>query len=307
MLNILSFQLPVILFLQKLSNPVLNVIAQIITFLGEAPIPFLIILFVFWCLDKKKGILLASSLTLATSLMQVIKAIFRVPRPFMAFPERVEGMRVSTSTGFSFPSGHSTTTASFYGAFCRLFKKTWIKVICILLIVFVPLSRLYLGAHWPLDVISGVILGLLAAFYVVDYISGIYDDDKKFMTFSLIVFSLTTAIALAFCIVLETLGKKDPDLFRRIFHDGETNMAITGGLFLGLFLDRKYLNFQIPSTIRHRTLTYLLGLLSVIVAFMLFSLIPAKYVADFFAYFAAGLIATYLFPLVMVKIKFMSN
>lgn len=63
----------------------------------------------------------------------------------------VEAARAD-ATGYSFPSGHTQnivgTTASIFASR----KETWVRIVCIVLMVLVPFSRMYLGVHTPLDV-----------------------------------------------------------------------------------------------------------------------------------------------------------
>jgi len=78
-------------------------------------------------------------------------------------------------SSLSFPSGHSTTNAVFYGILAYLVAHIlprWGQAIIYafgaVLVVLIGLSRIYLGVHWPSDVAAGLLFGLaLAALYVV--------------------------------------------------------------------------------------------------------------------------------------------
>ncbi len=67
--------------------------------------------------------------------------------------------------GFSFPSGHAAISVALYGflAFllCRLYPhhKRWFVALAVILALAIGLSRLYLGVHYPSDVIAGYVLG----------------------------------------------------------------------------------------------------------------------------------------------------
>ena len=81
------------------------------------------------------------------------------------------------SSGFSFPSGHTTVVTVFYGLiiyFLAKSKLNWkLKKVGIFLasalIILVGVSRIYLGVHWPSDVFVGWILGLIILLGLVKF------------------------------------------------------------------------------------------------------------------------------------------
>lgn len=309
--TILEFQLPIMLFLQKIQNGVLDAIAEIITIMGEAFIPILIICWIYWCWDKKKGFGIISAMLSATVFMQVIKSIMRVPRPFMKYPDLITGKRVSTATGYSFPSGHSTTSGSFYGALAKYFRKyKWIFAISIALICLVPISRLYLGVHWPLDVIVGTAIGLSSAFALTILFDFLYERERAYIIFTMTCGTVLFAVA----VILASLLDWAPSLMdKRAFGDFMTNTALAGGAFLGFSFERPMLKFKVAKTAGKRALTYLLGLLfGILIGGILLFLVPyfiptAKYLFEFLGYCFLGVWISYLWPLFAVKFGWMEQ
>ena len=104
---------------------------------------------------------IATSVIGSTVLMKIIKTIVQRPRPTVD--------RIIPESGFSFPSGHSVNAVAFYGALLVLaffyLRRRWLKTLVMLVlaaeIVLLPISRVYLGVHYPSDVTAGLLLGLV--------------------------------------------------------------------------------------------------------------------------------------------------
>ena len=100
-------------------------------------------------------------LVVTTILTQLIKIIVMRPRPYTELSNLI---LLDLGTDYSFPSGHtSTSTAMAYVLSCEY--KRWILM---LIPVIVGFSRLYIGVHYPSDVLGGFLLGLVIA-YMVEY------------------------------------------------------------------------------------------------------------------------------------------
>lgn len=308
-------QLPLMLFFQKMETAFLDICSEIVTFFGEIPIPLLVGIFIYWCWDKRKGFVVVSSLMSAMMSMQVLKAIFRIPRPFMKYPELIQGKRQQTATGFSFPSGHSTTAAAFYGSLYHNFKLKPLRILCMLLIILVPISRMYLGVHWPMDIVIGTILGLVCAFPLAKLFEKIYDNNKLFLRFTLSFLMISILIALPLAITMdvsragfETLEEFKLTTLYRAIHNLMQNSSIAFGLFLGMFLDRRSINFKAADTARTRILSFIVGLASIAVPALLLLKIPfLKYTFEFITFSFVGVWATFLFPLIAVKLGWMGK
>jgi len=153
--------------LESIRFPALNECMLLITHLGEETAFLLAALIVFWCVDKRKGYYLMSVGFLGTMLNQFCKLLFAVPRPWVLDPEFtiVEAAREAAS-GYSFPSGHSTSAVGTFGCLAVITQHSWLRCIWIVIAVLVPVSRMYLGVHTPSDVLVGagmalVLVGLL--------------------------------------------------------------------------------------------------------------------------------------------------
>lgn len=107
----------------------------------------------FWLYDKKFALRLGGLVLTSAWLNEVFKGIFQVSRPPTELHKIVQG-------GYSFPSGHAQGSTSFWGYLALKRRKIGAYILTALLIVSVSLSRLYLGVHFPIDIVGGIIIGI---------------------------------------------------------------------------------------------------------------------------------------------------
>ncbi|MBQ7319743.1 MAG: phosphatase PAP2 family protein [Clostridia bacterium] len=154
-------------FLEGLRTPVLDTLFSIITRCGEETVFMAIGMVVFWCVNKYQGYYLLSVGFVGTVINQFLKMVFRIPRPWVKDPAFtiVESAREAAS-GYSFPSGHTQTAVGLFGGLARANRGAVLRGISVALCVLVPLSRMYLGVHTPLDVGVSIGIALLLIFAV---------------------------------------------------------------------------------------------------------------------------------------------
>ena len=143
-------------------------IMKIVTFFGGATclIGLTIILFII-IKNRKIGLLIGTNLIVITILNQIFKFILQRPRP--------TEYRIINESGYSFPSGHSMISMAFYGFLIYLIykyvKNKKIKYISItlisVLIIFIGISRIYLGVHYTSDVLAGFLFSIS---YLIIYV-----------------------------------------------------------------------------------------------------------------------------------------
>lgn len=143
----------------------LTEIFKIITNLGSFW-GILIVIFLVFLVNRKVSYICLGASIIQTSLNRVIKAIVRRPRPNVDVFIR--------ESNFSFPSGHAMAITCSYGLLIYYLYKSEIRyrklliVICVLIIVLVSLSRVYLGVHYFSDIIGGILLSSSLVLYISD-------------------------------------------------------------------------------------------------------------------------------------------
>ena len=142
----------------------LTILFRTITHLIDIPVIItwvLIVAFIFYRKQwKLESYLMLGNLTLAGILIVTFKNIYQRPRP--------EIVHLVEEKGFSFPSGHSLAVTIMVGTLIVIFSQRikdqlWKRIVQILLglyLVSVLISRVYLGVHYPSDVLASLCVGL---------------------------------------------------------------------------------------------------------------------------------------------------
>ena len=151
--------------LESIRTPWLDTVMAAITHLGEETVFMVAALFVFWCVSKRHGYYLLAVGFAGTVLNQFLKLLFRIPRPWVLDSDFtiVESARAQ-ATGYSFPSGHTQNAIGTFGGIARFTRRKWVRVAAIVVAVLVPLSRMYLGVHTPLDVGVAAVIAVALVF-----------------------------------------------------------------------------------------------------------------------------------------------
>ena len=117
------------------------------------------------CLSKNRKLLadLFVALLIGIALTMLLKMLIARPRP-----EDIMNVGFWASATFSsFPSDHASTAFVMFGIIGHHLKKY--KLWFYLLAILVAISRIYLGVHFPTDVLAGAFLGILVSQFVIKY------------------------------------------------------------------------------------------------------------------------------------------
>jgi len=154
--SILQWGLEVIRITQQMQSPLLNSIFRVITNLGGSMSFLLVLPLIFWCIDYNLGIRVSVLCSISAFCNFSLKVFFSQPRPFDLDP----GVGIETARGYGLPSGHAQGSLVLWGSIAAWVKKNWFWVLAAIIVALIGFSRVYLGVHFPTDVLAGWLLGI---------------------------------------------------------------------------------------------------------------------------------------------------
>lgn len=243
--------------LEKIRVPGLNEFMLLITQLGEETAFLVIALIVFWCVDKRKGYYLMAVGFAGTIINQFLKLWFRIPRPWVLDPNfTILEQAREAATGYSFPSGHTQMAVGTFGCLAVTTKKKPVAITCIILAVLVAFSRMYIGVHTPVDVLTSVAIACLLIVMLRPVATGWGEKQMKAVLAGLLILT----VGLLLFVEYYPLGEVDA----HNLESGMKNVYTMHGCLIGMAVvylaERKYVNFDTKAVWWAQLLKVILGL-----------------------------------------------
>lgn len=237
---LLQWGIDLIVAIQQIHGPALDSIFRAITFMGEEEFYLLLLPLLLWCVDFALGVRLAILFLLSSYLNAGLKNLFQQPRPFDLDPS----VQLSSAEGYGLPSGHSQSAVALWGSIAAWARKTWFWVVAIGLMALIGFSRIYLGVHFPTDVLAGWAIGAVLLYLYLAVPPGV---EKGLAELSL---GMQMLLALAVPVVL---------LLIHPVKDTTTALATLAGAGTGLALTHRYTPFSARGPWWQRALRFLTG------------------------------------------------
>ena len=307
-----------LLFLQDIRLSVPDFVTQLFEFISKfgtlLSIP--IICYVYWSGKKEDGVLAFWSFGTSIIANGFLKQLMRVYRPWIRDPNIVppESAKLN-ATGYSFPSGHSTSAAAYLGALAwQNRKRSFVFFGLIALILLVGFSRNYLGVHTPQDVIVGFACGIFSivlAWSVLKWEQGGKNRDVVILVASVIVIALylTYITCKSYPLDYDSDGNLlvDP---QKMTLDSWAAAGFYLGIVLSWLLEKRTLQFQPPANAVVGLRRFIVGFMLMIVInhckYCFCSFLPENW-GVFVPGFLSMIVLLFLYPALFTAIEFRSK
>jgi membrane-associated phospholipid phosphatase len=246
-------------------HPALHVFFRAFTFLGQPQFYVAILPLLFWCVDVRLGARVAVFLLLSSQLNSVLKGLFHQPRPCDFDPS----LQLAWFEGYGLPSGHAQFVVVFWGALAAWARRRWLWVLTVVLGFLVGFSRIYLGVHFPQDVVLGWAVGGLS---LVLYLA-VQPGFEGWLSELALRWQLLLAAGVPLVLFVTSPGKSVA-----------TAMGALAGAGVGFALTRRYVPFSPEGPMWQRVVRFLVGAAAVVPLYAAMEMMP--YLEDSWMYLA---------------------
>ncbi len=298
LLNLQTWGIDFILWIQSFSSPLLDRVFLAITWLGTIYGYMVILPLIYWSIDRRVGRRLFFVIMSSVAISTFLKNLFRVPRP-----DPTVVRQPAPETSFSFPSDHAQTGGVvFWGYLAAKVRRGWFTALAALMAILLGLSRIYLGVHTPQDVLAGWLVGLVVLWTALK-LEPVFVRRWPQLT-------LGQQVAMAILLPLLPLLLLPSD--ENGHYPGEMAGRLAGilmGAALGSIIEDRTVRFSVAGPWWRRLLRYALGIAIVLGVYLAGSLIPdlSPWTLDtavrVVRYAVLGLVAFWLVPWLFVKLR----
>jgi len=278
-----------IIMVQQINAPLLDSFFQAITSLGDESFYLLLFPFLLWCVDFYLGIRVGVIFLLSVYVNTGIKEMFQQPRPFEILPE----IQKVHAYGYGFPSGHAQSSLVVWGSIAYWKKQILIHYLSVLLILLIGFSRIYLGVHFPTDILGGWLFGglILGLSYFI-FLKIKPDFTQRNMIFKIIGITLFPVILLQI--------QSSPDIISSV-------AALTGAGYGLLFFSSSIGRIRLGHWLQ-RLFSYLVGIIGIGILYLgLKFILPSEgksfyQLSRFFRYLLLGIWISFGAPWLFIRL-----
>lgn len=183
---------------------------------------YLVLPFIFWCLSRELGLCIGVVLIFNDYTNGLLKGLFHSPRPW---DPRIAILQHETSWGF--PSGHSQNAVALWGYAALWLRSPAAWLLAVALPLFIGFSRVYLGVHFPHDVVGGWLAGIVV---LVLFQAGVKLSRRlRLVPFVVLLIALSVPLTL---------------LVPALNESGTRDMGLLMGVGVGAVLERQFVRYR---------------------------------------------------------------
>jgi len=245
----------IIVSIQAVHNPVLDGFFNAITFMGEAEFYLLIFPLIIWAFDKSIGQRAVFLVFFGLTVNAWVKEAFGHPRPF-EWPSIANSPVLDlnqNARGPGLPSGHAQASLMLWYYLAYHFKKRWLWAWATILFVLISFSRIYLGVHFPTDMLGGAMLGLIMLLLFIRF------EDRLVGSLQAQAVWLQVGIAIFIPLVLIVIYPH---------RDAVAALSALSGFSLGIILDQHIIHFEVTGSVTQKILRYVVGIIILVIIYM---------------------------------------
>ncbi len=269
---------------------------QKMTYIGELNTIIIILAIIYWAVNKDFGSYLLMGWSGSRILNGFLKITACIYRPWIRDPRIVPyGDSMTTATGYSFPSGHSTNGAALFGGIAvRKDMPKLLRGLSIAIMILIGFSRNFLGVHTPQDVVVGLLSGVLVMWLTAQLMKWIDANPGKDWLVLLIGVVIATAVAVYAGLKSYPEDYIDGKLIVdgvKMANDTFKGVGYCLGFLIGWFLERRFVKFDTTDvTMMQRVVRVVAGLFG----YYIVSLIIETLIKNFMPAAAGNLIACFI-------------
>ncbi len=159
-------ELELIRWIQELRSPFLDHFFKFLDYFDRQEFFFILVPVIWLCVGWRSGLRILYALLLCNYTNNLLKGFFLSPRPFHLDPQ----VGVIQTSGLGFPSGAAQNVILLSGILLNSWKSAWRWLAAFLYILLISFSRVYLGLHFPSDIVAGWFVGFgLLAIYMYGF------------------------------------------------------------------------------------------------------------------------------------------
>lgn len=312
-----EFGILLIQSLQTYSSPALDYLMLFFTYVGRIEFYMLFMTFLYWLVNRRLGLRVFLVLLSTDFVSTSLKVILHQPRPYW-----IGGVRgLTEEPSYGAPSSHASDTLAVWGYLAYYVQKVWFWVAAVVLVLMVGISRLYLGVHFPHDVLLGWIIGLVMVYLFIRYEQRLVSWMGSFPVATQIgIGFLASASFIITGLIIEAVVALTPDPASWAQFSSEARslthfFSLAGALFgvvAGYVLMKSHAQFETGGSGSQQAVRYILGIITVMILLygldFLFSLIASDesitgYILRYIRYGTTTFWAMFGAPWMFLKLK----